>query len=234
MLQSVAQQHLPRRTRLIVEVPPTRADWILSEDQVPESRPHDLVLDHLRALLVAWAARVARPMTVCRNLAVRWIRETPAIGVDPDLCVIDPSPPEGDALLSLRLWEPGHVAPILAVEVVSASRADKDYTQSPAKYAVNGTGELWVFDPQLAGPKDGGSAYRIQVWRRNEEGDFQRVYAGEGPAWSETVNEGRGLGLADDEKGTRLWLTGEQQAQRRAEMLAAKLRALGVDPDGIG
>jgi Uma2 family endonuclease len=241
MLQSVAQQHLPRGTRLIVEVPSTRADWILPEEQVPESRPHDLVVDHVRALLVAWAARVARQMTVCRNLAVRWSRETPAIGVDPDVCVIEPSPPEGDALTSLRLWEPGHVPPLLAVEIVSPTRADKDYTQSPAKYAVNGTGELWVFDPELAGPKDGGSAYRIQVWRRNEDRDFQRVYAGEGPVWSEAVkgwlvavDEGKGLGLADDEKGTRLWLTGEQQAQRRAELLAAKLRALGVDPDGIG
>jgi Uma2 family endonuclease len=172
---------------------------------------------------------------------VRWSRETPAIGVDPDVCVLEPPPPEGDALSSLRLWEPGHVAPILAVEIVSPTRADKDYLQSPAKYAVNGTGELWVFDPELAGPKDGGGGpYRIQVWRRGQEGDFLRVYAGAGPAWSATtkawlvaVDEGKTLGLADDEQGTRLWLTGEQQAQRRAELLAERLRALGVDPDAI-
>lgn len=99
-----------------------------------------------------------------------------------------------------------------------------------------------------------GGPYRIQVWRRNDEGDFHRVYAGDGPAWSETVkgflhavNEGSELALCDDKAGTRRWLTLEEteraakeaeraakeEAQRRAEHLAAKLRELGVDPESI-
>jgi hypothetical protein len=186
---------------------------------------------------------------------VRWQEETPAIGVDPDVCVLAPPPPEGDELTSLRLWRPGHVPQVLAVEVVSASRADKDYAQSPDKYAANGTGELWIFDPKLAGPKAKGGPFRIQVWRRDDEGDFCRVYSGEGPAWSEAVqgflhavDGGRALALCDDEQGTRFWLSAEEaegateeteraakeEAQRRAERLAEKLLALGVDPDELG
>lgn len=242
MLQGVAhQQHPSRRTKLVYEVPSVRADWVLSGDTVPESRPHDLVLARVRALLAAWAQRTSLRAAVCRNLAVRWIEETPAIGVDPDICVLAPPPPEGDELQSLRLWQPGHTPPVLAIEIVSRSRADKDYSQSPAKYAANGTGELWVFDPKLAGPKDHGGPFRIQVWRRDDEGDFHRVYAGEGPAWSEAVKgwilavDGGGeLAIADDEKGTRRWQTTEEEAQRRAERLAAKLRELGVNPDELG
>jgi Uma2 family endonuclease len=264
MLQGTPQQAAPRRPRVIYDVPEpaARADWMLSEDSVPESRPHDLVVDRVRALLTAWAQRISLRAAICRNLAVRWKEETPAIGVDPDVCVLAPPPPEGDALPSLRLWQPGHVPPVLAVEIVSASRADKDYTQSPDKYAANGTGELWVFDPMLAGPKTQGGPFRIQVWRRNDEGDFRRVYSGEGPAWSEAVrgflhavDGGSELAICDDVQGTRRWLTAEEaeraaketeraakeaeraakeEAQRRAERLAEKLRALGVDPDELG
>jgi hypothetical protein len=66
------------------------------------------------------------------------------------------------------------------------------------------------------------------------------------------VDEGRALAIADDEAGTRGWLTPEETeraakeaaqaaaagervakeaAQARAERLAAMLRALGMDPE---
>ena len=214
---------------------------------MPESRAHDLVVDRVRALLAAWAQRTSLRAAVCRNLAVRWREEAPAIGVVPDVCVLAPPPPNSESLTSLRLWEPGHRPPMLAVEIVSESRAGKDYTQSPDKYAANGTRELWVFDPKLAGPTSHGGPYRLQVWRRNEDGDFHRVYAGEGPVWSEAVqgflhavNDGSELALCDDEAGAHRWMTLEEteraakeEAERRAERLAAKLRELGVEPASI-
>jgi Uma2 family endonuclease len=252
---------LLRRPKLVYEIAPVREDWVLTEDKVPESRPHDLVAERLRDLLVAWAQRTGRRVAVCRNLAVRWDEARPAIGVDPDVCVLEPPPPQGDELMSLLLWDTGHFPPCLAVEIVSASRADKDYGQSPEKYAANGTRELWVFDPKMAGPKAYGGPFRLQVWRRDADDDFQRVYAGAGPVWSEAVqgwlfavNEGRSLRLADDEAGTSWWMTGEEaeraakeaeraakEAERAAkeaeravkERFAAKLRELGVDPDSI-
>jgi Uma2 family endonuclease len=236
-----------QRPRLIYEVQPVRDDWILLEDKVPESRPHDLVANRVCDLLVSRVRRTGRNAAVCRNLAVRWDEANPAVGVDPDVCVIAPPPPEGDALTSLRLWEAGHAAPLVAVEIVSPTRADKDYVQSPAKYAANGTQELWVFDPALAGSKALGGPHRIQVWKREDNGDFLRVYAGFGPAWSEAmkgwlfaVEEGQSLRIADDEAGTSWWMTGEEaeraakeEAQRRSALLSDKLRELGVDPDAI-
>lgn len=221
-----------RRPRLVYEVPAVREDWDLGEDTVPESTPHDRVAETLRRLLDAWIERTGRDAVVCRNLAVRWVEERPSIGVDPDVCVLSPPPPDADDLLSLRTWETGHFPPVFAIEVVSTSRPDKDYGQSPAKYALNGTRELVVFDPKLAGSKAHGGPLRLQVWRREGSGDFVRVYAGEGPAWSEAlgawlfaVNEGRALRIADDEAGTSWWMTNEEAERARAEAERARAEA---------
>jgi Uma2 family endonuclease len=227
------------RVQLRYRVDGTCPDWELSEEQVPESRPHDLVADILKLLLLAWVARTGRRLQVGRNLAVRWDEAHPKVGVDPDVYVIEPTP-ERDALLSLRTWEEGHHPPLLAIEVVSGSNPTKDYVSSPEKYAASGTGELWVFDPQLAGPRAHGGPFRIQVWRR--EGDtFSRTYAGPGPAWSPAIGawlfavaEGGTLRIASDEAGTDWWMTGEEAARsaeaealRRVAELEARLAERG-------
>lgn len=228
---------------------------------MPESKPHDRGAEAVFAQLDAWVERTKRDAVVCRNLALRWEEDRPNIGVDPDVCVIEPAPPEGNDIQSLLTWNTGHFPPVLAVEIVSASRPGKDYTESPAKYAACGVEELWIFDPHMAGRRSIGGPYRIQVWRRNVDDDFSRVYAGEGPAHSEVVrawlfatNEGRTLRIANDEAGTSWWMTREEaeraakeaeraakeaeraakeEAQRHVERLAAKLRELGVEPDAI-
>src|SRR5688572_30409327 len=97
----------PRRVSVRYDVPLACDDWILSEEPVPESVAHDLVVELLKALLLAWAARGALPVQVARNLAVRWDEARPRVGIDPDLSVI-PRTPEGEALQSLCLWRPGH------------------------------------------------------------------------------------------------------------------------------
>jgi hypothetical protein len=45
--------------------------WVLPEEPVPESRPHDLTIDRLKALLGAWIEKSGRDAIVTRNLAVR-------------------------------------------------------------------------------------------------------------------------------------------------------------------
>jgi Uma2 family endonuclease len=221
----------PQRVTLRYEVEPIHDDWALSEEPVPESSPHEIVSDRIKQLLAAWAARSGRRLKVGRNLAVRWDEAHPQVGADPDVYVVE-IPPDGDDVTSLRLWEEGHRPPLLVVEVVSPSRAQKDYFASPEKYAASGTQELWVFDPKLAGPAIHGGPYRIQMWRRTDVG-FTRVYAGEGPVWSAAINgflfvvdEGRGLRIASDREGTDWWMTAEE-AERDAKENA--LRALGVE-----
>ena len=218
-----------KRVILSYEMDRERDDWVLTEDQVPESRRHDLVGDRIKGLCAGFAARSGRRMKVGRNLAIRWSKKRPQIGVDPDVYVLEPPPPEGDDFESLRLWEEGHFPPILAVEVVSRSRADKDYAASPEKYAACGVPELWVLDPKMCGPKARGGPFRIQIWKRGEDGGFRRVYAGEGPAFSDVlgawlfaVDEGRSFRLADDEAGTSWWMTPEEseRAAKEAERAA--------------
>jgi Uma2 family endonuclease len=250
------QPTLPRRPpRVIFEVSEPGDDWELSDDQVPESRPHERRAASVFDQLDYMVERTGRDALVCRNLAIRWDEARPAIGVDPDVCLIEPTPPEGTDLESLLLWRPEHHPPLVAVEIVSASRVDKDYAQSPPKYAVNGTPELWVFDPGLVGPRGMGRRYRLQVWRREDNDDFRRVYAGDGPARSESfnawifvVNEGTSLRIADDQEGTSWWTTraeaereakeverrAREDAELRAERLAERLRAMGLDPDAPG
>jgi Uma2 family endonuclease len=228
-------QEQRRRVGLRYAVEPYPASWFIEdEEKVPESRPHHLKGDRLQGLLVGWKVRTGRDVQVGRNLALRWDEEHPGVGVDPDVYVVEPPPPEGDEVYSLRTWlpgrdgghphTPGHEPPLLAIEVVSRSRPDKDYSSSPEKYAASGTQELWVFDPYLAGPKARGGPFRLQVWQQNEQGDFERVHAGEGPvrsealdAWVLVVDEGRSLAIADDEAGTRWWMTPEEMERAEKE-----------------
>jgi Uma2 family endonuclease len=216
-------------------VPRLVSGWELSEELMPESVLHDQAVEMLKALLAAWAARAGNGALVVRNLAVRWDESEPRIGVDPDVCVLLPSPPsDGGDLRSVRTWVDGHTPPILAIEVVSETNPHKDYTIAPDKYAASGTGELWVFDPLLAGPTTHGGPFRLQVWHRRSDGDFTRIYAGPGPASSPLLgahliatDEGRRLRIGDDPGASRLWLTGEEaeRAAKEAER-AAKEAAL--------
>jgi len=201
-----------------------REDWIIPEFTVPESQPHDLALDLLKAILVQWVKDKGRNAQVARNLAVRFYEEKPSIGVDPDLCVIEPSAPDGNFLSSLCLWKEGHEPPVLAVEVVSEGHPFKDYTLAPEKYAYCGVQELWIFDPLMVGPKRLGGPWAIQVWRRQQTGAFERVYAGEGPAYSEVVDgwlfavsDGHKLRIASEETGENFWLTPAEKERAEKE-----------------
>ena len=69
-------------------------EWELPEGTVPESAVHDAACKHLVLLLDAWAAMSGADAMIVRNLAVRWLEEQPKVGVDPDVCVLRPPPPE--------------------------------------------------------------------------------------------------------------------------------------------
>ena len=226
------------RVTLRYDVQPTRDDWVLPEEPVPESLPHSLTVDLIKALLLHWVARVRLDAQVAPNLAVRWVAERPKVGLDPDLCVITPRTPEGDDLDSLCTWKTGHSAPKLAVEVVSKGHPYKDYARAPEKYAASGTGELWVFDPLMVGPKALGGPLRLQVWVRAGDGAFERVYAGDGPAFSPTLNawlfavdEGRRLRIADDREGTLWWRTQAEEAYAARQAALAETAAALVEKE---
>jgi len=211
------------------DVPIVADEWVLPEVPVPESASHTVTVDLVQALLRAWVARSGRNAFVARNLAFRWDERHPSIGVDPDVCVIEPAPPEGEAMQSLLLWASGHHAPRLVIEVVSRNHPYKDYDVVPDKYAASGVGELWVFDPELIGPKKRGGPHRLQLWTRAADSSFLRSYAGDGPmftpalgAWAFAAHDGKRLRIAEDEACTSPWLTGEEaeRAAKEAERAA--------------
>jgi Uma2 family endonuclease len=204
--------------------PPPDA-WALPEEPVPESPLHNDVVLLVHLLLVAWAARLERAVLVADNLALRWHPAKPKVGLDPDLALYEPPPPSPEDLTSVRTWLAGHAAPKVALEVVSPKHPYKDYVTAPAQYAQSGTGELWVFDPLLAGPREGGGPHRLQLWVRSR-GVFERVYAGPGPvrspylgAWLVVVEGGKKLRLSEDAEGRQWWRTPEE-AERQAKVEA--------------
>jgi hypothetical protein len=227
--------------RVSYDVPRSLPGWELSEETMPESAKHDEVVALLKALLLWWA-RGRQSVQVARNMAIRWDAAAPRVGVDPDVCVLSPAPPwktlAGGTtdLPSVRTWVDGHMAPRLAIEVVSETNALKDYAIAPDKYASSGTEELWIFDPHLAGPRTQGGPFRLQLWRRRD-GHFVRDHAGDGPFFSPFLDafaipteEGTLLRVAALADGTGLWLTGEEaeRAAKEAER-AAKEAALAAN-----
>ena len=228
-----------RVTTLVIPVPATDDRWTLDEETMPESRLHDLAVELILQVLRAWVLRKKRDAIVGKNLAIRWDRAHANRGVDPDVYLVEPTPPEGDALTSLCLWKKGHHPPRVCVEVVSENTATKDYADGPARHGASGARELWVFDPLLLGP----SPVVLQLWRRTGKGSFERVYAGSGPAysrelraWLVVTDEGMRLRVSDDAPGRALWPTqdeeerAEKEQERRARVAAetevARLRAL--------
>jgi Uma2 family endonuclease len=201
-------------------VRPALDAWVLPEGPVPESTTHDTVVTRLAQLLGAWVRRSEKDARVARNLAIRWMKSAPAVGVDPDVCLIDPAPPQ-EHLRSLKMWEPGHVVPRVCFEVVSEIHPYKDYATIQDRYAAMGTDELVVFDPLLSGPAALGGPVSLQVWRRNGE-VLERAHFGPGPAFSEQLDAwlhpvGESLEIADDRGGRERWLTGEEYERREKE-----------------
>ncbi len=192
--------------------------WVLPEGKVPEATAHQMAVYRIYGLLLAWARRIApaRSVRIAADLAVRWMREHPRTGADPDVCVLEPAPPDFDDLRSLRLWEPGRVPPRLAIEVVSASLPHKDYGSIQERYAALGVEELIVFDPLLHGPKSLGGPVPLQLWKRDSTHAFERLSFGAEPVHREVVDawfiaDGRDLNISDDRRGTQRWLTDQEQ-----------------------
>jgi len=195
-------------------------DWLMPEDTVPESVVHNEAALHLDLLLRAWIVRTGRAARVARNLAIRFLEAHPRVGIDPDVCLVEPVPEDFQTAGSLRLWQPGHQPPPLCIEVVSTHHPNKDYTTIQDRYAALGAGEVVIFDPTLAGPRALGGPVHLQLWRRDPVGVLDRVAFGNDPVYSEVLDawlvpQGPLVEIAHDRQAERPWLTGE--AHERAE-----------------
>jgi hypothetical protein len=221
---------------------PVRPDleaWVLPEGKVPESTAHQMAVYRIYGLLLGWAERCRgeRSLRIAQDLAVRWLEQHPSTGADPDVCVLEPAPPDFEDLKSLKLWEPGRVPPRLGIEVVSTSLPHKDYGRIQERYAAMGVEELVVFDPLLCGPRSLGGPVALQLWRRDATLAFERVYFGPDPVYSQVLDawfiaNGRDLDISNDRQGKQRWLTeGEQLLAAQADAERAQADAERAQAD---
>jgi hypothetical protein len=214
-------------------VRPRLEAWVLPEGKVPEATAHQMAVYRIYGLLLAWSERIRpeRSVRIAADLAVRWLKEHPSTGADPDVCVIEPGPSDFDDLRSLKLWEPGRVPPRLGIEVVSASLPHKDYGSIQERYAAMGVQELIVFDPLMCGPASLGGPVPLQLWRRDATLAFDRVSFGSEPVHSQVVDawfiaDGRDLNISNDRQGTQRLRTAQEQLEAaRDEAERAKSEA---------
>lgn len=161
-----------------------------------------------------------------------WVPGEPLVRVSPDV-FIHPQPPPPPLPRMWETWRPGHYPPRFALEIVSEDWK-KDYEDNPTKYWQLGARELVIFDPGARGA----APVPIQIYRRDPDESFVRVYAGPGPAYSAELDawlviHGEGpsarLRLTRDAAGTDLVPTAAEareaaeHAKREAE--AARDRA---------
>lgn len=143
---------------------------------------------------------------------------------------------------SYFVWEFGKV-PEVCIEIVS-NREGKELTSKKELYARIGVAYYAVFDPlrQIQGPNEMNSEL-LRVWMLVGRW-YQELSP---PFWLEQIGLGLTLWQGEFENQTGLWLrwcdqtgnvllTGKERAkqqQERANRLAERLRAMGIDPDEI-
>src|SRR5688572_22908370 len=87
---------------------PYPPEWYMEDDDpVPVSNTHYVRAERTLNLLRGWAIRTGRDVQVVFDLAHRWDEDHPRVGVDPDVSVLEPPPPEGVELMSLKTWVTG-------------------------------------------------------------------------------------------------------------------------------
>lgn len=142
-----------------------------------------------------------------------------------------------DLRLSYVLWEE-NVLPIMMLEVVS-QKYRGEYSKKKQIYADLGVLYYVIYNPRRR------KKPRLEVYRL-VDGAYQLQPAAH-PVWFPEIGWGIGRERGTDQGITREWLywydkqgqrllTPEeriQQAEEGAELLAERLRSLGIDPDSL-
>jgi Uma2 family endonuclease len=141
-----------------------------TQDDMGEGSLQRLVSELLRILVERWLHQQGKPLFVGADQFFYWKQFDSSESVAPDVYVLPGAPLDPD-VGSWKVWLTGYV-PSFAFELVSRD-VDKDYIQSPAKYARLGVKELIVFDPEYEQSR---SRSRWQVFRKTK-GGFHRIEA---------------------------------------------------------
>jgi Uma2 family endonuclease len=162
----------------------------------------------------------------------------PEIRVGPDVFVAF-GRPKGDRT-SYRQWEEGNVAPRVVFEVLSPGNTIKEMLEKQGFYSRYGVQEYVVFHP---------AEDSLMIWTRDAQGTLEQVdepqgwrsplmdltfwTAGEGKLHIVLPDGSQMLSTLDIEAKRREAETLRLEEKARADKLAAKLKELGIDPDGV-
>lgn len=212
------------------------SDELPDSDETPvDNELQDLIPGLLKAVLAfVWADRMDWFFGV--DMGVYYDPNIPPIVPDGFLSLGVERFFDENLRLSYAIWEEEQV-PILVLEVVSQSYRG-EYTTKKDEYAKLGVLYYVVYNPTRRRKP------RLEVYKLIN-GVYQLQDSN--PVWLPEVNLGigreRGIyqGITREwlywynQEGKRLLTPEEQakQAQQRADILAERLRALGVDPDSI-
>ncbi|UQA61134.1 Uma2 family endonuclease [Polyangium aurulentum] len=215
-----------------------RVDWsawyLTDEEDMGEGCEQGEIIRILLSCLGQLAAeRGWQNVLIAGDNFFAWVKDEPLVRVSPDVYLLDEPPPPPLPKM-WETWQPGHRPPRFAVEIVSDDWK-KDYEDNPPKYAQLGCRELVIFDPEAAlKPDRKGTRVPLQVYRRDEDGAFVKVYRGDGPVYCEQIGahlatrrEGATVRLrvARDGAGTSLVPTAEEEVERlKAEIEALRRR----------
>lgn len=217
-------------------------DCLPSAEDLPDSddTPVDNQLQHLipglleAILAMAWADRMDWFFGV--DMGIYYDPNQPAIVPDGFLSLGVERIIDENLRLSYLLWEEQRV-PIMALEVVSQKRRG-EYSTKKEFYAQLEVLYYVIYNPQRR-RKPALEVYRLvngnyQLQRGNPVwlpeiglgiGSEQGTYQGITREWLYWYNEEGQRLLTPEERA--------QQAEQRAQMLAERLRSLGVDPDSL-
>ncbi|MCL1472149.1 Uma2 family endonuclease [Argonema antarcticum] len=222
---------------------PSAEDLPDSDDTPVDNELQDLIPSLLKAILaLLWANRMDWFFGV--DMGIYYNSQSPPIVPDGFLSLgVERFVDEEELRASYAIWEEKKT-PIFALEVISGTYRG-EFTTKKAKYAELGVLYYAVYNPRRR-RKPPLEVYRLV------DGSYE--YLPENPVWMPEI--GLGIGREEgtyqgirrdwlywyDEQGQRL-LTPEElvwkeregrlQAERRAQMLAERLRSLGLDPDSL-
>jgi Uma2 family endonuclease len=194
---------------------------------------------HLYAILITLEVLKqyleGRQATVLANQFLYYAQGFPRLRVAPDVMVIFDVPPGGRD--NYKVWEEGQV-PQVVFEMTSKSTQKQDQEQKKLLYEQLGILEYWLFDPKGEWINSKLQGYRLQdeIYQPITDGLSQ-------PLGLRLEVEGELLRFYRLDTGDKLLIPTElaalaaqerqraEQERQRAERLAARLRALGVDPE---
>lgn len=242
--------HVPLKAPVVIHYP--------EGDGMAESLLQHLIIEFLRPLIERYinavlAGTMSKSKTNAGHKTLRkhkrfcvgsdqlWYYEQndPKKCVAPDVYVLAGEEQHAERR-SVKLWELSG-SPLFALEIVGQNK-EKDYRDSPEKFALTGVQELVVYDPEVsvlvaATPKRDAATsssirYRWQVWRRSVKNAWARVEAtNDDRVYSQSLccwlfvhgaATERKLRIGTGERGEQVFFTEAEAQTHRAETEAQR------------